>query len=278
MTLLPIFVNLTPNQKNKLIRGYKKREPVNLKLHFSNEKDGNRIFVTKTQYNKITKGIKPVVIAFNETHYKSIDKDTKKGGTLLSSLIGPLTKVVSKVAPILTKSVLPGLATGISSSLASLGIDSLFSGKGIDGKTGDLIKALAVIENELRKMPKDQKSKFDQVMMTGNGTQSGGFLGTLLASIGIPMIMKLLGSGLHNAPSGGYKIYRKKIPIPTENQPVVKQTEGSSLNWRPYSPPPFYDDHEIIESKGRGLKKKDQKHTGREFCSEKTAYSKTCPY
>ena len=46
MSLIPVFVKLTPNQKKKLYRGYKKREPVNLKLQFSNEKDGNRTYVT----------------------------------------------------------------------------------------------------------------------------------------------------------------------------------------------------------------------------------------
>ena len=66
MKLLPIFVKLSKSQKQKLIRGYKKRENVNVKVILSNEKEGNRIFVTKTQYNKITKGIKPVVITFNE--------------------------------------------------------------------------------------------------------------------------------------------------------------------------------------------------------------------
>ena len=115
-----------------------------------------------------------------------------------------------------------------------------------------------MIENELRKMPKNQKSKFDQIMMSGNG-QSGGFLSALLGAIGIPMIMKLLGSGLHNSPTGGYKTHRKKIPIPSENQPVVKQNEGTGLNdWQIYNPPPFNEEHEIIQRVG--LKKRSKSH------------------
>ena len=184
------------------------------------------------------------------------------GGSLLSSLIGPLTKVVSKAAPVLSKTILPGLATGVASALGSLGIDSLFSGKGIDGKTVDIIKALAVIENELRQMKKSQKTKFDEVMMTGNG-QSGGFLSSLLASIGIPLVVKALtGSGLHNRPYDviSYKTHPSKIPIPQNQQPVVKQPEGTAINeWELFNPPPFNDNHEIVESKGRGLKKKEQK-------------------
>ena len=145
-------MKLTNNQRQKLVRAYNKRENINLKVKLSNEKDGSRIYVTKTQYNKIMKGIKPVIMTFNETHYKSIDKDTRKGGNLLSSMLPALTKIASKAAPVLTKTVLPGLATGVASALGSLRIDSLFSGKGIDGKTGDIIKALAVIETELNKL------------------------------------------------------------------------------------------------------------------------------
>ena len=191
-----IYVKLTEFQKKKLRRAYQNRENTSLKVVLATEQTGDRIKVNDRQYNKIMKG-KPVIINFNDTHFRAMKQD---GGSLLS-LLGPLTKVVSKAAPVLSKSILPGLATGVASALGSLGIDSVFSGKGIDGKTSDIIKGLAVIENELRKMPKSQKHKFDEIMMTGNG-QSGGFLGTPLASIGIPMILKALtGSGLHNRSS-----------------------------------------------------------------------------
>ena len=233
-----IYVKLTEFQKNKLRRAYQNREKTSLKVVLANEQTGDRIYVNDRQYNKIMKG-KPVVISFNDTHFRAMKQD---GGSLLSSLIGPLTKVVSKAAPVLTKTILPGLATGVASALGSLGIDSLFSGKGIDGKTGDITKALAVIENELRKMNKSQKTKFDEVMMTGNG-QSGGFLMSLLASLGIPMVIKTLtGRGLHNRPYdvNSYKTHRKKIPIPQNQQPLIK--EGEALNeWELFNPPPFND-------------------------------------
>ena len=154
----------------------------------------------------------------------------------------------------------------MASALGSIGIDSLFSGKGIDGKTGDLIKALAVIENEVRKLSKPQKAKFDEIMMTGNGhNQTGGFLSTLLATLGLPIVIKALtGNGIHNRPFdvNSYKTHPKKIPIPSQNQqPIVKDPEGTSLTeWKLWNPPPFNDEHEIIENKGRGIKKKRLKH------------------
>ena len=141
-----------------------------------------------------------------------------------------------------------------------MGIDSLF-GNGIDGKTSDIIKALGVISNELNKLKKGEKEKFDKIMMTGNG-QMGGFLSASLVSIGIPMILNaLMGSGLHNMPAGtkGYIEHRKKIPIPKNSQPLVKQPEGTALinkKWEPYNSPPFYNEHEI---KGYEVKNKRSK-------------------
>ena len=270
-----INVTFTQNQKDKLRRAYNKRENIGLKLVYN--PNGDRIYVNDRQYNKLMKG-KPVIINFNDSHFRVMKQD---GGNLLSSLIGPITKLATKVAPALTKTVLPGLATGVASALGSLGIDSLFSGKGIDGKTGDLIKGLAIIENELRKLSKPQKAKFNEIMMTGNG-QSGGFLGALIASLGLPIVLKALGAGIHNRPYDmqSYKTHPKKIPIPQNQQPVVKEpVKGTALTeWELWNPPKFNNEHEMIEYKGRGVKKKDQKKQETESCSDKTAPSKTCHY
>ena len=257
-----INVTFTQNQKDKLRRAYNKRENIGLKLVYNPH--GDRIYVNDRQYNKLMKG-KPVIINFNDSHFRAMKQ---VGGNLLSSLIGPITKIATKVAPALTKTVLPGLATGVASALGSMGVDSLFNGKGINGKTGDIIKALAVIENEVRKLSKPQKAKFDEIMMTGNGQngQSGGFLGALLASIGLPIVLKALtGSGIHNRPYDmqSYKTHPKMIPIPLQNQqqPIVKEPEGSSLtDWELWNSPPFNENHEMIEYKGRGVKKKRSKH------------------
>ena len=256
-----INVTFTQNQKDKLRRAYNKRENIGLKLLYNPH--GDSIYVNDRQYNKLMKG-KPVIINFNDSHFRAMKQD---GGNLLTSLIGPITKLATKVAPALTKTVLPGLATGVASALGSLGIDSLFSGKGIDGKTADLIKALAVIENEVRKLNKPQKSKFDEIMMTGNG-QTGGFLGTLLASIGLPLVIKALtGSGIHNRPydTKSYNIHPKNIPIPkNQQQPIVKDpVDGTSLTeWELWNPPRFNENHEMIEYKGKGVKKKRSKTHG----------------
>ena len=206
--------------------------------------------------------MKPVVITFNERHYKSIDKDTKNGGSLLTSLLPALGKIASKTMPIIKKIAGP-VTSGIASAIGSLGIEKIFgSGSNFhNSKVGDIVKALAIVQNELTKLSKKEKDKFDKVMMIGDG-QSGGFLASVLGAIGIPMILKLLtGSGLHNTPKGGYKTHPKTIPIPkNQNQPIVKEPEGTSLKnykWLPYEPQ--FDDHEI---KGYGVKKKIKKNRG----------------
>ena len=91
------------------------------------------------------------------------------------------------------------------------------------------------------------------------------FWGTLLASICIPLVLKMLGSGLHNTPVCGYKEHMKTIPIPNNKQPVVEQPEGTGLSnnkWEPYNPSPIYDEHYIKGVKCYGIKKRSKKERG----------------
>ena len=69
--------------------------------------------MNKGQYDKIIKG-DPVIIMFNIPHYRSMKQD---GGSILSSILPTATKFISKLLPFFTKSVLLGLATGVSSAL-----------------------------------------------------------------------------------------------------------------------------------------------------------------
>ena len=92
-----------------------------------------------------------------------------------------------------------------------------------------------------------QKRDILDALQSGSGVvikptikQSGGFLGTLLASIGIPMVLKALtGSGLHVEKS------RPKRSIPIY---VPLKTKGKGKNKRmiTYQPPPVigsWDDY-----------------------------------
>ena len=102
-----------------------------------------------------------------------------------------------------------------------------------------------------------QKKDILDALQSGSGvvvkptkTQSGGFLGTLLASIGIPLVLKALtGRGMHVEQSRP----RRSIPV------YVPPMDGRGKKMlMPYQPPPFigsWGSNQI----GLGKKKKDPK-------------------
>ena len=254
--MIPVYIKLTNYQKQKLAQGYKKKNNIKLKTKIGNENDF-KIYVNKCQYDKLLKN-KPMVLGINRTHYSAMKN--MDGGSILSNLLPMATKLISKVAPVVTKQILPGLTHGITSTLASLGIDKLISGNGINDNVKDIIIVIDKLIQGLNKLKNNDRKQFDKIMLSGSNLVEGGFLGSLLAAVGIPLLIKTLtGSGIHNSPEkSSYKEHNSKIPIP------VSQTDnkGKALinnKWQPYEPynaPKFYDDYEI---KGYGKKKKSQK-------------------
>ena len=104
--------------------------------------------------------------------------------------------------PLAKKAAAP-LVTGALSGLASLGVDKIF-GKGQRGGfliPQDIIAQLIAYKHLLST---GQKRDILNALQTGNGlvirltkTQQGGFVGTLLASIGVPLLLNALtGKGL----------------------------------------------------------------------------------
>ena len=110
---------------------------------------------------------------------------------------------------------------------------------------------------------KKQKEEIVAALQSGSSVfvkptlkQSGGFLGTLLASIGIPMVLKALtGSGLHVEKS------RPKRSIPVYVPPKRGKGKNSSMMLMPYQPPPFFGSWE--NQIGLGTKKKATKKKGK---------------
>ena len=105
------------------------------------------------------------------------------------------TKTVAKAAP--------ALATGVLSGLASLGVDKIF-GKGQVGvfmipqnKINQLIKHKDRLTESQKNQIVEALHTGGQVVIKPTKAQSGGFLGSLLASIGIPLELNALtGKGL----------------------------------------------------------------------------------
>ena len=155
--------------------------------------------LTKTQINKIKKAIviqKGVNIYISKTQIRKV---IKRGGSLFSALFG-------KLLPLVTKHVLPWLALGTTTGLAYNVVGQIFG----RGYSVPYIKLPQLYEYAELLTPR-QKVDLTRSLKTGSvlqitpaRTQSGGFLGTLLASIGIPMVLKALtGGGMQIEPYRG---------------------------------------------------------------------------
>ena len=191
-----------------------------------------------------------------------------------------LIKLGTKLLPMVTK-LLPGVATGAMSALTDFGVSkelgSGMSSRCCKQKGGfmipqDKINQLIAHKSLLTKKQKEQimaaLQSGGQLVIQPAPKQRGGFLGTLLASIGIPMLVKALtGGNLQNQPSAVRNILNiPKIPEISQSQP---SQGGTGLQNRPYSdlflpyqPPPFYGNWgNPTDASGSGMKKKQKKRS-----------------
>ena len=121
-----------------------------------------------------------------------ISKNLQSGGSVLTSLLQLRSKMLPYATQAISK-VAPALATGAVQALGTLGIDKIFGRFMIpQNKINQLIK----YKNLLSKKQKEDIMKAlqngGQFVIKPTKTQSGGFLGTLLASTGIPVALKAL--------------------------------------------------------------------------------------
>ena len=126
----------------------------------------------------------------------------QNGGNLFSAIL-PLARTV--LPSFLKTAVLSAISGAVSG-----GVEKLIKGEGLfkipQNKVDQLIKYKDYLTDS-------QKKQINQALQTGSGIsrfrltkkQEGGFLGTLFASIGIPLLVKAItgkghGSGLHIKP------------------------------------------------------------------------------
>ena len=181
-----------------------------------------------------------------------IRKAARQGGSLWGSLISLGSKLLPMAMPLAKKAAAP-LVTGALSGLASLGVDKIF-GKGQRGGflfPQDKIAQLIAYKHLLST---GQKRDILKSLQTGNGlvirptkTQQGGFLGTLLASIGDPLLLNaLMGKGLQADRTGSANTTSVYVPDTTNGHGMY--------NPYPYMSPPFFGTWE--NPVGMGVKKK----------------------
>ena len=247
--LFEINVKLSGNQKKNLSNAYHKRETIVLRLTNDSLHGNDTLYVPamiKKRLEKNRKLNKGMDIKLAKTNIRK-----QVSGSLLSTVLTLGRSFAPTIAKTLGLSALGGLASEGASQLVKA-----ISGKGV--QTGGLIIPHNKI-NEL--MPytnmftTKQQRDILNALQSGSGvrikptkTQSGGFLGTLLASIGIPMAVDLV----KNLISGK--------GAPRIGKPPWTRGNGAPRIGMPKAPPPFYSYPPYVT--GNGKKKKIFKEKG----------------
>ena len=255
----PYGVSLSKGQLEKLSRAYNNNSAITIRLARNELSGPHEIMLTKTQINKLKKAMSKGTGSDIKISKTQIRKAVRQGGSLWGSLISLGSKLLPMAMPLAKKAIAP-LATGALSGLASLGVDKIF-GKGQRGGfliSIDKIGHLIAYKNLLNT---GQKKDILKALQTGNGlvirptkTESGGFLGTLLASIGIPMLLNALtGKGLQADSTGS----ANTVPVYVPPSVTSNHNGHGMYNPYPHMSPPFFGSWE--NPVGAGVKKKTTK-------------------
>ena len=193
MTYVKYGVKLSADQKKKLAKALSNKSSITLRLTKSDLTGNDMLMLTATQLKRIKKAMTNktgVDLKISKTQIRSV---IQKGGSLWNSLLN----LGMRALPYASKAV-PALATGAIQALGSLGVDKIFGGFLIPQ---DKINQLIQYKDLLTKKQKEQIASAihngGQIFVKPSKKQMGGFLGTLLASIGVPMLINALtGRGL----------------------------------------------------------------------------------
>ena len=284
MSYVKYGVKLSTGQKEKLAKALSNKSAITIRLTKTDLTGSDELMLTRTQLKRIQKAMKNKTGVDLKISKTQIGHLVQHGG----SLWGSLMTLGAKALPFATKAVskaAPALATGALQALGSLGIDKIF-GKGQSG--GFLIPQNKIDQLIQYKdlLTKKQKEQIVSALHTGgrlvvkpSKKQAGGFLGTLLASIGVPLLLNALtGKGLQvdkRGSRGVANVYVPKTGQPGRGLQVDKHgLTGSVPIYVPshYRSPPFIGSWK--NPIGMGVKKKrTSKKRARVCFSEKTVHS-----
>ena len=239
--LYEINVMLSDNQKTNLSKAFHKRETIVLRLTKDALNGSDTLYVPATTVKRLVK---------NRTMKKGMDIKLSKtnirkqiGGSLLSSIL----TLGRTFGPTLAKTLGLSALAGAASEGASQIVKKI-SGKGVDSFTIPYSKIRQLVPHRdlfSMKQKKDILNALETecgVNIKPTKTQMGGFLGTLLASIGIPLALKAITG------SGGPRIGRPR-------KQVSKVDGGAAPRLGVYQPPPPFFGTWEQAGRGRGKKK-----------------------
>ena len=239
--LYEIKVNLSPNQKKNLSNAYHKRETIVLRLTKDSLSGNDTLYVPSNVVKRLAKSQKlkkGMDIKLAKTNIRK-----QVGGSLLTSILS----LGRTLAPTLGKTLGLSALAGLASEGASQVVKKI-AGKGVQSggflipqnKIDQLIAYKHLLTTKQKKDILNSLQSGGQLVVKPTKSQYGGFLGALLASIGLPLaieaIKKITGRG---APRMGSKLKGHGAPRIGMYQP----------------PPPFIGTWEEAR-KGGGKKKK----------------------
>ena len=260
-------MNLSAGQRQKLAKALLNKSAITLRLTKTDLTGNDILMLTTTQLKRIQKAMNNstgVDLKISKTQIRHV---VQKGGSLWSSLLN----LGMRALPYASKAV-PALATGAMQALGSLGVDKIFG----RGQTGgflipqDKIDQLIQYKDLLTKKQKEQIVSAihtgGQIIIKPTKTQSGGFLGTLLASIGVPLLLNALtGRGLQVDNKRSKRSANVHVPKLQNNKSKTSKDGGLVLPMMEYRPPPFigtWDDQiglGVVKPKKKMPAKKTQK-------------------
>ena len=258
-TYHPYKVNLSEGQKDKLEKAIRGRNPISLRLKNSQLSGNDQLMLTANQIKKIQKAAsqgKGFEIKVSKSQAQKV------GGSLFSALF-PLAR---SAAPMLAKTLGLSALAGLASEGASQVVKKI-SGSGQVGgflipqdKIQKLIDNKHLLTNKQKEQILSALQSGGQIVVKPSKKQSGGLLGTMLASIGIPLAIEAVKSVFGK---GAPRIGRPKGKgAPRIGRP--KGGKGAPRLGGPAAtlfqrPPPVVGNWEQATSWGRGMGKKKSK-------------------
>ena len=248
--------------KKKFEKAIRGRNPISLRLKNSqlsgNDQAKTTLMLTANQIKKIQKAVsqgKGVEIKVSKSQAQKV------GGSLFSALF-PLAR---SAAPMLAKTLGLSALAGLASEGASQVVKKI-SGSGQVGgflipqdKIQKLIDNKHLLTNKQKEQILSALQSGGQIVVKPSKKQSGGLLGTMLASIGIPLAIEAVKSVFGK---GAPRIGRPKGKgAPRIGRP--KGGKGAPRLGGPFQrPPPIVGNWEQATSWGRGMGKKKSKGEG----------------
>ena len=258
-TYHPYKVNLSEGQKDKLEKAIRGRNPISLRLKNSQLSGNDQLMLTANQIKKIQKAAsqgKGVEIKVSKSQAQKV------GGSLFSALF-PLAR---SAAPMLAKTLGLSALAGLASEGASQVVKKISGSGQVRGflipqdKIQKLIDNKHLLTNKQKEQILSALQSGGQVVVKPTKKQSGGLLGTMLASIGIPLAIEAVKSVFGK---GAPRIGRPKGKgAPRIGRP--KGGKGAPRLGGPAAtlfqrPPPIVGNWEQATSWGRGMGGKKSK-------------------